>query len=352
MALSSEEQLLLELINRTRLDPLAEAARLGIDLNAGLATGTISAEAKQVLAPNALLETAAIDHSIWMLDTDTFSHTGVNGTTPGMRATAAGYTWTGIAENIAVRFGTTLEAAEDAIRAMHDSLFLSSGHRRNMMNPIYQEVGLGQESGLYTHTNGVEYQAWMLTELFGRRTTDAILTGVAYDDTDNDGFYSVGEGVGGVSFAIGAASALTAAAGGYALQTAAVSQATITGSSGATTFSLLLDLSAGNVKLDLVDGTQLLVSGNATLQGGITEARLLGSADLDLQAGTNDSYRLEGNSGNNVLNGILAQSVTLFGHDGNDSLRSRAGRTCFMAGQAMTSFWTASAMTSLTGGGQ
>jgi hypothetical protein len=47
--LTAAEQLQLELINRARLDPVAEAARLGIDLNEGLAAGTISAAAKQPL---------------------------------------------------------------------------------------------------------------------------------------------------------------------------------------------------------------------------------------------------------------------------------------------------------------
>src|SRR5262245_58376639 len=47
-------QYMLELINRARTDPAAEAARpdYGIDLNEGLAPGTISADPKQPLAPN------------------------------------------------------------------------------------------------------------------------------------------------------------------------------------------------------------------------------------------------------------------------------------------------------------
>ena len=44
------EQLLLELVNEARADPLAEAARLGIDLNEGLAAGRIGAEPKPPLA--------------------------------------------------------------------------------------------------------------------------------------------------------------------------------------------------------------------------------------------------------------------------------------------------------------
>ena len=53
--LTDQEQLLLELINRARTFPLAEAAYYGIDLNEGLAPGTISNSAKQPLAPNASL---------------------------------------------------------------------------------------------------------------------------------------------------------------------------------------------------------------------------------------------------------------------------------------------------------
>ena len=46
------EQYFLELVNRARLDPAAEAARLGIGLNDGLAAGTITTAAKAPLAFN------------------------------------------------------------------------------------------------------------------------------------------------------------------------------------------------------------------------------------------------------------------------------------------------------------
>ena len=76
MTLIAAEQFLLELINRARLDPVVEAARNGIDLNEGLAAGTITAGAKQVLVSNDLLERAAVLHSQFMIDADIFSHTG------------------------------------------------------------------------------------------------------------------------------------------------------------------------------------------------------------------------------------------------------------------------------------
>lgn len=40
------EQYVLELVNRARADPAAEAARLGIDLNQGLGAGQITTAAK------------------------------------------------------------------------------------------------------------------------------------------------------------------------------------------------------------------------------------------------------------------------------------------------------------------
>ena len=65
--MAAPEQLLLEMINRARLDPAGEAARLGIDLNEGLAAGTISLDPKQPLAGNNLLAQAAEGHSNVML---------------------------------------------------------------------------------------------------------------------------------------------------------------------------------------------------------------------------------------------------------------------------------------------
>jgi serralysin len=104
---SAFEQYFLELVNRARANPGAEAARLGIDLNQGLGNGTIANTAKQPLAMNDLLNTSAQAHSDWMLATDTFSHTGANGSSPGDRMKAAGYGFTGSwawGENISIRW--------------------------------------------------------------------------------------------------------------------------------------------------------------------------------------------------------------------------------------------------------
>jgi hypothetical protein len=73
MTLTAAEQYLIELINRARLDPGAEAKRYGLDLNADVTQHRITTAAKQVLAPDQTLEKAAVAHSDWMLQANTFS---------------------------------------------------------------------------------------------------------------------------------------------------------------------------------------------------------------------------------------------------------------------------------------
>src|SRR5438105_1635685 len=87
---SASEQYLLELVNRARANPAAEAARMGVSLNEGLPSGTISAAAKQPLAWNPNLGDAARRHTQWMFDHDTFTH-NEGSATPIAQMRAAGY---------------------------------------------------------------------------------------------------------------------------------------------------------------------------------------------------------------------------------------------------------------------
>ena len=197
--MSPYDQLLLELINRARANPGAEASRYGIDLNAGLASGTISYDAKQPVAPNQMLQIAAGGHSEDMLANNYFSHTNLAGQSPSDRAAAAGYpTWVG--ENIS--WGGTTGSVDQIqhVYQRHQRLFESSGHRRNMMNPNYEEIGVGVRFGQYTYSSGVTYNASMVTENFGNPGIDPVITGVVYTDaadgsSNDDDFYSVGEQV-------------------------------------------------------------------------------------------------------------------------------------------------------------
>jgi len=230
VAPTDAEQLLVELVNRARANPAAEAARFGIDLNEGLAAGTISAAPKPPLAINLFLTDSARGHSQWMIDNDVFSHTGAGGTTPMQRMQGAGYVFNpssyAAGENIAWR--GTKPAVPDPVATtarLHQDLFVDvnypgRGHRVNILSPDYREIGAGVAAGDFTGYNAV-----MVTEDFAASGTGSFLTGVAYTDAVvADNFYTPGEGLGGVTVtAVRAAdgatySAGTYGSGGYALK--------------------------------------------------------------------------------------------------------------------------------------
>ncbi len=194
VTLSANDQLLLELVNRARANPLAEVARYSdiSDLNAGLPAGTISSSPKPPLAPHSSLITAATDHSVDMLARDYFSHYSPEGTSPSDRAQAAGYP-TGVAENIAWGGSSAPVNAVEQVFARHESLFLSPGHRQNMMSDSHREAGTVIRYGMF-YASGYNWYASMVTENFGDRGGDPFITGVAFDDSVvDDDFYTVGE---------------------------------------------------------------------------------------------------------------------------------------------------------------
>ena len=193
--LTAPEQLILELINRARANPAAAAALYGVNLNLGLAPGMITAQPKQPLAPNPNLELAALRHSTDMVANNYFSHTGLDGSSPASRIAAAGYVGNTIGENIAFITGqnnTPVQAAPN----LNADLFKSAGHRVNVLDPTYTEIGIGIANKVLGPQN---YQQVDITEDFGGRGSPVYLTGVLYRDTDHNNFYSIGEGIAGTA---------------------------------------------------------------------------------------------------------------------------------------------------------
>lgn len=86
------------------------------------------------LTVNAQLTQAARDHSAWMAQTGTFSHTGSGGSSFVDRAKAAGYAQPS-AENIAYGYRTASEVVNGWMN--------SSGHRANIVNCKSKTVGVG-----------------------------------------------------------------------------------------------------------------------------------------------------------------------------------------------------------------
>lgn len=364
--LNPYEQYMLELINRARADPAAEAARLGIGLNDGLQPGQISTASKQPLAGNALLSNAAAAHSRDMLAFDYFDHTGRNGSDVGDRIEDAGYTdWRTWGENISYRGGGNVRAVE-VLEGHHDGLFRSSGHRTNLMNNGFDEIGIGQEYGQYDG-----FSASMLTQNFASDGGDPFLLGVIFDDKDGDDFFDPGEELTGVRIAVAGEGATTSGAGGgYELRVdgSATLRVTFSGGELGQTVTRTITIGEENVKLDLnkddlatiptpprppiseppsdpltgTSGADVIVGssgadriatgdGNDRGLGGAGNDTLLGQGGNDRLYGGADADRLYGQDGFDFLAGGTGND-TLLGGAGNDRLYGNNGTDVLVGG--------------------
>jgi hypothetical protein len=187
--LSAEEQLIVELINRARLDPEGELGRQ----SDGYASGVTTAP-KEALAVVQTLSDAAENHSEDMDDRNFFAHTNPDGDTPGDRALEEGHGSRYVGENIGW-IGSTRTSFDEQARAEnhHDNLWESDGHQRNFMSDNWSEIGVGYDYGSYLGYDGSTF----VTEMFSDRG-ETYLTGVVIEDQDGDDFYDIGEGQGGV----------------------------------------------------------------------------------------------------------------------------------------------------------
>ncbi|HAI68518.1 MAG TPA: hypothetical protein DCM38_03665, partial [Gammaproteobacteria bacterium] len=97
---------------------------------------------------------AAQNHAKDMANNNYFSHTGLNGSSPSERIKATGYKYSAVAENIAAGHST----AEDTIQGW----MKSTGHRKNMLNRTYTEIGFG-----YAYSDKSKYRHYWV-QVFGK----------------------------------------------------------------------------------------------------------------------------------------------------------------------------------------
>jgi len=366
---SAQDQYMLELVNRARANPQAEAdLYLDGNLNQGLSAGTISTDAKQPLAFNLNLNTAAEDHGQYLLDNNLFTHTGEGGTNSRQRMQAAGYTFTnpsGNGENLAWNGRTGSVNFTSFVEKNHEGLVQSKSHRTNLMNEKYDEVGISSLQGPFT-PNSTTFNAVMSTQNFAYSAASGpFITGVAYTDAVNSNdFYTVGEGIGGITVTAvdiaNSANTFTTTtwdAGGYKLDVTANATYNVTFSGDLDqdgqaddTATYQVTIGSENVKQDVVsdnlpeppptpsvptpgddninvDGTTSEVKGEAghdTLTGSIGGDSIGGGEGHDVVNGEAGDDFLTGWTGDDQLNGG-SDHDTLLGGDGLDTLNGDGG---------------------------
>ncbi len=103
----------------------------------------VNAERQRVNAPplvlNDRLTAAAQRHSQDMATSRRMSHTGSDGSTMRSRIDATQYSWSTIGENVAL--------GQPSAAAVMTAWMSSPGHRQNILNPAFTELGIGYATG-------------------------------------------------------------------------------------------------------------------------------------------------------------------------------------------------------------
>jgi hypothetical protein len=265
---TAEEQLYLELINRARANPPAEGQRLKntsdpqireaytywkVDTNL-MATQFALVPPTPPLSFNSKLIASARAHSQDMLTHAFQNHTGSDGSSPDSRMKAQGYNLIAWSENIfayskSVPYGHAGFEVDWGSGGL-GGMLVPPVHRNNIHHILFREIGVGNIHGI----NG-QFGPEVVTQDFGTSLENTpFITGVAYRDSNNNGFYDIGEGLAGVTVSVTGSSyyAVTASAGGYSVPVPANGSYTVTFSANGlpTQSQTVLVTSLGNVKVD------------------------------------------------------------------------------------------------------
>jgi len=259
---SNAEQAHLEAINRARMNPVAEASRLGLSsLTEGVPAGKITGSALPPLTLNVFISNAARSHSNDMAANGYFSHyTQSNGNSPFDRMTNAGYQYSWAGENIAAMYSTAPLNENITSLQMHDNLFEDKnyqgrGHRVNILTSEFKEMGIGLGKGRAT-LSGTTYNAHYITTDFGRSLSDSrsFILGVVYNDANADGQYTIGEGRNNIHVEIAETgdTTQTASAGGWAIPLSAGTYTLIFTDQSGDSVSRSFTITSNNIKIDIL----------------------------------------------------------------------------------------------------
>ena len=223
------------LINQARFRPLEVAVSFGLDPDQIMQDfpelRDILIYGLPPLTFNRNLYAAAGAHSQDMLANGYFSHDSLDGRTAEDRIRESGYDdplTTGESIGLACLCGDRTHE-ECAYRLFKKILIgeLTPGCSidRNILNPDLREAGISLIAGTSGELGGIcGDEVFLMVADFGASATEAapVLVGVVYSDLNQDGFYSVGEGMGGVAVEIEGPSGLfniyTGGAGSFGIR--------------------------------------------------------------------------------------------------------------------------------------
>ncbi len=337
-----EEQLMLEMVNRARANPTEEGIRLMdtddarvqsaysyFNINKTTTKAAFTAYPQRpplVFHPD--LITAARNHSKDMDANNFQGHTSSNGDDLSRRYAKVGYASQGM-------YGENVAAYSESVWHGHCGLNvdwgeqnqIELGHRENIMNfksAVYTEIGVGilfNGKGLMQGYVG----PYVITQTFGTRSVRYI-TGVVYDDKNNNGFYDIGEGLEGVTIKPNRGSyyAVSSTSGGYAIPFTGSGSVTITASGGNLTAPVTktIDFTGDNTKVDFVPASA--GPGAVTLQAPANNAtgRTLELALTWGKASMADAYQWQVATMQSFAAASIIDSGTVSGTTATVTLRS------------------------------
>ena len=305
LSVSAEEQLFVYLLNEARHDPVAyqEQRGLSVDLSYIPSRGP--------LAINDDLFDSARFHADEMATHDYFAHQSeVTGDWPNKMVRDQGYalpsSWSdsrNYVESIAAGTSDSYTTAARPLKSLIVDRGISSlGHRHHLLgydapdqstfHAVNREIGVG-----YAYDAASSYESYWAIHIANTSPADRFLTGVVFDDLNDNGRYDLDEGLAGVTVAAGGLSTITNAHGGWSIQTT-IGSHTVTASGGAFTgtATAVAVVEGENVEVDFISG---MAGGMVDFQPRtspppdppptdtppIDTARQLGTIDFDRQSG-------------------------------------------------------------------
>ncbi|MCA9048211.1 MAG: hypothetical protein KDA89_05755 [Planctomycetaceae bacterium] len=258
LSVSAEEQFFVYRLNRARHDPVVYARE------AGLPVSLTDAPPRMPLAINNSLFDSSEFKSAEMANNNYFAHqSAVTGVWPNKLVRDFGYVlpshWEDNNNFVESIVAGNIAGWETAVGAMDaliiDEGVVGAGHRRHLLSMSDdndREVGIG-----FSSKSGSNFTNYWAVHLTLSSVADRFLTGVVFNDTNNNNRYDIGEGIGSVSVSAGSGlTTTTNPQGGWSIKVPEGSY-TVTASGGrfSGTSSVPVTVSDSNVEVDFESGT-------------------------------------------------------------------------------------------------